>query len=104
MKKGKKPQPVVVITTGNGGKSMFDPDNPPLTEEQLAAMKPAKQWTEVQTEHVTPDIIDRLSGYAEACIALGYYTEANTIEDAIAEIKNLRKAVEYADQVEVWDV
>ena len=102
MKKG----PVVVIMAGKG-KSMFDPDNPPLTEEQLAAMKPARQWTEVQTEQVTrptPDIIDRLSGYAEACIALGYYTEANTIEDAIAEIKNLRKAVEYADQVEVWDV
>lgn len=44
------------------------------------------------TSNDQPDIIDRLTAYAQCCDASGLYTEANCMYDAIKEIKKLRDA------------
>lgn len=73
MKKG----PIEVVMTGDGGRS-------------LVAEAEAKEFL----RSLEGDIVDRLIGLSDVNYALGFYTEVIIIEDAISEIKNLRKQLE----------
>lgn len=85
--KGMKKGPLEVVMTGSNGRSL-------VAEAEVKSMQDmTEEEAKKLIQSLQGDILDRLIGLSDANYALGFYTEVIIIEDAITEIKNLRRMV-----------